>query len=161
MRRDSASARAQGVAHRVARGIDLTGTILLLLAVDFALRWGRLPRIAAVLGCPLSLTSADAPDCRTERLGPSPTATQIRHLRDLDRALRRLPGLDTCLRRSLVSGFYLRRMRPVLRIGVAKSVDAVTAHAWIEIDGAAVHPGDPGSYRVLRGLIPPPAQGAA
>lgn len=161
MRWDSISGRARRAPGRAARGAKFAGTIVLLIAVDLALRWGRLPRIAGLLGCPLALTGSAETEGRVDRRAAAPTVTEIRHLRDLDRALRWLTGLDTCLRRALVSGFYLRRMRPVLRIGVAKSGEVVTAHAWIEIDGAAVRAADPGGYRVLRRPPGPNGQVAA
>jgi len=40
----------------------------------------------------------------------------------------------TCLRRALTLGWFLRRRRPVLRLGMIEG-DATLAHAWIEVDG--------------------------
>lgn len=71
------------------------------------------------------------------------------------RVLGRRPFRATCLRRSLVLASLLRRHRPALRVGVAKSGGAVAAHAWLEIDGATLDP-EAAQYR---GLAPVRAAG--
>lgn len=47
----------------------------------------------------------------------------------------------TCLSRSLLLEALLRQAgyRPVLRIGVRREGSVVSAHAWIEVDGAVVN----------------------
>ena len=53
----------------------------------------------------------------------------------LEWVLRRWPFGDTCLRRGLVTGFFLRRRSPVLRLGLMR--DGVTSHAWVEAEGCS------------------------
>ena len=43
---------------------------------------------------------------------------------------------ETCLRRSLASGWFIRRRRPVLRLGMIDDGGSV-AHAWVEAQGRA------------------------
>ena len=51
--------------------------------------------------------------------------------------MRRWPfGTGVCLRRSLVIGRCVRRLRPTLRIGVARHGTGIGAHAWLEVPGA-------------------------
>jgi len=69
------------------------------------------------------------------------------------RLLGRRPFRATCLRRSLVLASLLRRQRPALRVGVAKSAGAVAAHAWLEIAGATLDP-EAAQYRGLAPVRP-------
>ena len=50
----------------------------------------------------------------------------------------------TCLRRSLLLLGLLRRrgLRPVLQLGVAGRSGPFQAHAWVELDGERLLPGD-------------------
>lgn len=51
------------------------------------------------------------------------------------------PGGDTCLRQCLLIGHRLRRLEPVLRIGVRRDPDGVfSAHSWLEIHGTTLDP---------------------
>lgn len=51
------------------------------------------------------------------------------------------PAGDTCLRRCLLIGHRLRRLQPVLRIGVRRDADgAFSAHSWLEFDGRTLDP---------------------
>jgi hypothetical protein len=43
---------------------------------------------------------------------------------------------ETCLRRSLASGWFIRRRRPVLRLGMIDDGGSI-AHAWVEAQGRA------------------------
>lgn len=53
----------------------------------------------------------------------------------------RWPAGDTCLRRSLLTGHRLRRLGPVLRIGVRRDEKgAFSAHSWLEIEGRTLDP---------------------
>lgn len=53
----------------------------------------------------------------------------------------RWPAGDTCLRRCLLIGHRLRRLGPVLRIGVKRGPNGELAvHAWLEIDGCTLDP---------------------
>ncbi len=71
---------------------------------------------------------------------------------DSARALARLAAIAgrhgpihvTCLRQSLLVYWLLRRrgLAPELRIGVRKQDAAVDAHAWVELEGHALGPGE-------------------
>lgn len=53
----------------------------------------------------------------------------------------RWPAGDTCLRQCLLIGHRLRRLGPVLRIGVRRDDKGVfSAHSWLEIDGRSLDP---------------------
>ena len=56
------------------------------------------------------------------------------------RVLRHWPFGDTCLRQALVCGWLLRRLGPVLQLGVAKVDGEVRAHAWLVVGGTVVDP---------------------
>ncbi len=72
--------------------------------------------------------------------------------RRVDRVVSVVHPKDGCLRRSLVLGHRLRERRPKLVIGVAKEDGALSAHAWLEIEGCPVpEPGGQGlSERFVR-----------
>jgi hypothetical protein len=59
----------------------------------------------------------------------------------VDLAARHLPWQPSCLPRSLVLWFLLRRqgVPAELRIGVQKSAQQLKAHAWIEVDRQVVN----------------------
>lgn len=57
------------------------------------------------------------------------------------------PVEATCLRQSLLVYGWLRRkgLQPVLQLGVADARGATfTAHAWVELEGERLRPGDAG-----------------
>jgi hypothetical protein len=132
----------------------LVRTALLLGLVEVGLRTVRLPRVARWAGVTLAATPSAAagtaptdPDVEPEplRLG----AHERGRIRDA-RAVLSVPGVDgTCLRQALVVGNALRARSPQLVLGVAKHAGAVSAHAWIEVQGWVVD-----DYRVHAG--PPP-----
>jgi hypothetical protein len=72
--------------------------------------------------------------------------------RRVDRVVSVVHPKDGCLRRSLVLGHRLRERSPQLVIGVAKEDGALSAHAWLEIEGCPVpEPGGQGlSERFVR-----------
>jgi hypothetical protein len=63
------------------------------------------------------------------------------HRRAVERASRYLPGHSTCLHRSLLLWWTLRRagLDCELRIGVQRNDGDLAAHAWIEHQGRAVN----------------------
>ncbi len=63
-----------------------------------------------------------------------------RVLRATDTVLGHWPFRDTCLRRSLVLGWRLRSLSPVLRLGVAEQDGAYQAHAWLVVAGRSIDP---------------------
>ncbi|MGH3997669.1 MAG: lasso peptide biosynthesis B2 protein [Pseudonocardiaceae bacterium] len=53
----------------------------------------------------------------------------------------RWPAGDTCLRRCLLIGHRLCRLRPVLRIGVKRDANGgFLVHSWLEFDGKTLDP---------------------
>lgn len=53
----------------------------------------------------------------------------------------RWPAGDTCLRQCLLIGHRLRRLGPVLRIGVKRDVNGeFSAHSWLEFGGSTLDP---------------------
>jgi hypothetical protein len=76
--------------------------------------------------------------------GPSPEianleAAQLSMIVEL--AARRRLVNATCLRRSLVLWYLLRRegIDSELRIGVRKEAEKIIGHAWVEIDGSVIN----------------------
>jgi transglutaminase superfamily protein len=72
---------------------------------------------------------------------PARTSQQARTVRMVDIAARHLPWQPSCLPRSLVLWFLLRRqgVPAELRIGVRKSDRQLEAHAWVEVDQRVVN----------------------
>jgi hypothetical protein len=112
----------------------LVAALVLTLIVEAGLRLMRLPRLAALLGVPLDLESR--PVASTYVL---PDRFQVR-LRAVRRVVRHWPFGDTCLRHALVAGALVRRLDPVLQIGVARSANEVRAHAWLLVNGVVIDP---------------------
>lgn len=109
---------------------------LLALVVEIGLRTLRLPRLSALLGVPLA-TSAPADPPAEPVIVPRWARRRLTATR---RALKYWPFGDSCLRVALVGGFLVRRLDPVLRIGVAKHEGEIKAHAWLEIGGLSLDP---------------------
>lgn len=122
------------------------------VVAEVGLRTTTLPRIARLLGVPLRLDGDDDVMPAATRLRLSPVA--LRRLRATRRVMRHWPLGDTCLRRALVSGQRLRRLDPVLRVGVAKIDGKIQAHAWLEIDGVALDPAGAALFQSLEPLRP-------
>ena len=109
--------------------------------VEVGLRLMTLSRLARILGVPLAAgeqASATAPQPPGDPAGlPSWARGRIRATR---RVLHRWPFGDTCLRQALVTGQRLRRLDPLLHVGVAKMDGEVRAHAWLVVSGVVVDP---------------------
>ena len=121
--------------------VDLVRTaaaLLLAVVVEVGLRTLRLPRLARLLGVPLE--AGPGPDVEPAELVIVPRWAR-RRLAATRRALRYSPFGDSCLRVALVGGFLVRRLDPVLRIGVAKHDGEIRAHAWLEIGGRSLDAG--------------------
>ena len=111
---------------------ELATAAIVLPLIEFHLRRATLPVTCRRMRVRLDL------DGVAPRSGPHPplpgwTRSRIRvaHL-----VTSHWPAGDTCLRRCLVTGYLLRRLDPVLRIGVGRDRSgAVAAHSWLEIDG--------------------------
>jgi hypothetical protein len=98
------------------------------------------------------MSARTAPTVSSDRPSPEAIAKAVQAASSV------LPGKSTCLGRSLATLALLRRHRfdAVLRLGVARDgAQDVVAHAWVEIDGAAVNerPHDFESIPDLESLI--------
>lgn len=131
---------------------NTVAALLLALLVEVGLRLTTLPRLARMMATPL--VQPDAQQLLALG-GPRPLPNWAKQrVRSTQRTLRHWPFGDTCLRQALVSGFLLRRLNPVLQVGVAKIDGEFRAHAWLIVNGAVVDPRfAASSYQALR--IPP------
>lgn len=119
------------------------------VAVEIGLHTLKLPRLARLMGTPLA-DDGGVP-ARVVDSFPMPPRLVVR-LRAVRRVMRHWPFGDTCLRLALVSGQRIRRLRPLLRVGVAKDADGVRAHAWLEVDGVSLDPEAPNEFAVIERL---------
>jgi hypothetical protein len=105
---------------------------------EVSLRTSTLPVTARRLRVPLDLGGAAAP---TDSATPVLPVTARRQVRAVRLVLGNWPFGSTCLRQSLVLGQRLRRLEPVLVVGVARGADAsLAAHAWLVIGGHSLDP---------------------
>lgn len=108
---------------------DYAKALCYSLTVEAGLRMLPLDRLAKHLGVATKLSGPrDSP----------PRASLSRAARAADAVLALWPANGRCLRRTLVLGAILRRHSPVLRIGVRRNADQLSAHAWLEIGGVPV-----------------------
>jgi Transglutaminase-like superfamily len=91
------------------------------------LRVWRVDRVAAAFG----LGFGDAEGRHDVEYAAS--RQEARWLRNAARVLRRWPWDRSCLRRSLIIGWILRRHDPELIIGTRVHNGEVAAHAWVRI----------------------------
>jgi hypothetical protein len=105
-----------------------------LSLVEVGLRVLSFSRLTKFLGVPFDTTESvsDEPELAL-KLRPR----ELGRLRMIERVVGRWPFCDgPCLRQALVTGRNLRRLRPVLRLGVAGDPSGVVeAHAWLEVCG--------------------------
>lgn len=115
---------------------DLFATVqavMVVAAVEAGLAGQPLAAVARWVGAEVVPgASVPAPELDDDLLSPR----ERRALRAAARVQSVWPWAPTCLRRALVTGHVLRRRRPALR--VAWTPGQAVAHAWIEVDGAAV-----------------------
>lgn len=117
--------------------------------------WEVLRALGPMVLIEISLRTTDLPTtCRRLRVGcdlgsAAPPAAQLtmlpRRARTAVRVSRavvaRWPAGDTCLRQCLLIGHRLRRLAPVLRIGVKRDGHgAFCAHSWLEFEGSTLDP---------------------
>jgi hypothetical protein len=127
--------------HRVRRWlnpIDLTYVAcvgVLLVAIEAGVRWWRVDRVADVLGVAFLDEGTSG---RTGQL--QLTHREGRWAKNADRVLRHWPIDATCLRRSLLAGWILRRRSPALILGLRQGDSGFEAHAWIRVDGIDLEP---------------------
>ena len=101
----------------------------LLLFIEIGLRTIHVERVARVLRVPFMQTQ----EVEHEGQSTALTESERRWTRNATRVIRRWPLDATCLRRSLLLGWILRRRQPQLIVGVRKRNDKVEAHAWIRL----------------------------
>jgi hypothetical protein len=134
--------------------VEAVGLVALAAAAEIAVRVVSLPALTRRLGITLENGGSEpVPATAGTRGSGLDPPTIERRAEAVDRLYRAWPRRNSCLRRAVVLGFYVRRARPVLRIGVAHDGDEVRAHAWIEVDGRVLGD-DSGDYAPLR----PPAR---
>lgn len=132
------SARVRPVARAVVlAGLDVIMTLraaVMLAFVELLLRVVSLTRLGRLLGCPVDLTPAGGD--RTPIEWSELSRSNRRRLRCAHRVAARWPFSDgPCLRRSLVGGHLVRRLRPTVRLGLIPTDGDVGAHSWLEIAG--------------------------
>ena len=112
--------------------LAVSGAIVRLVAARACLRFLSFERALCAFGITLNTTRA------SYRRNPSELSKLPDDLQHPTRlilsACRRYPGRASCLERALALGSLLRCKQPILMLGVAKSHDALTAHAWLRVD---------------------------
>jgi len=127
---------------------EVAATVAAATCVEAGLRALRLPALARMVGTPLAETTDDgpAPVLALDALPP-----YARHrLAVCVRVMKHWPFDEKCLRRSLVSGWRIRRLNPRLAIGVALVDGQVQAHAWLMVDGASLDPWGASAFKMLK-----------
>lgn len=121
--------------------------VVALCAVEIGLRVLNVQRTARLFRTPLAgpgvggeVTGSSGPGGQRVEYAPVPPGdpgqlrpSEQRVLRAIDWVAVRWLNPVTCLRWALITGFFLRRRRPVLRLGLM--ADGLTAHAWVEAEG--------------------------
>jgi hypothetical protein len=111
---------------------ELAVAVALLLVIELSLRRTALPATCRRLRVRLDLDGAAPVDGAVAVL-PRWALSRVWAAR---LAALHWPAGDTCLRRCLLLGHRLRRLDPVLRIGVRRDHSgAFEAHSWLEIGG--------------------------
>ena len=127
--------------HRFSQLPGLLAAFGVAVFVEIGLRLTTLSRLARILGVPLATgEQASAPAPQPAGNPAVLPAWARRRIRATMRMLRSWPFGDTCLRQALVGGQRLRRLNPLLYVGVAKLDGEVRAHAWLVVSGVVVDP---------------------
>lgn len=119
--------------RRVRFTFELVRAVYWLTRIELGLRRHTLPVMCRKLGIEVDLRSATPPAAEQVIL-PRRTRTAVLACAY---AVARWPFGNTCLRRCLVLGRRLRRLDPVLRIGVRRDEELVV-HSWLEIAGRSL-----------------------
>ncbi len=127
--------------HRVARlrpadALQSLVIAFLLVFIETGLRTIRVERVARLLRVKFMETEDTEHEGRSTLLSEN----ERRWTRNATRVVRRWPLDATCLRRSLLLGWILRRREPQLIVGVRKRNDKIEAHAWIRLAGVDLDP---------------------
>lgn len=129
------------------RAADVVATVATVAITEVGLRSVGVRRLADRAG--VRLGTGDAPVAPGD--GSALPVWAQRRLRTVDRVITRWPFGDTCLRRTFVGAVRLRRLDPVLVIGVRLADDAVEAHAWLRIAGVDLDPEAEGFHELSPG----------
>lgn len=125
----------RSIRRRLGYTCEVALVLAIGLAVELLVRRVSLPKLSARLGVRLATEGEPL----AQAAGVLPGWTQ-RRLRAVEVVFRFWPWGKNgdCLRRSLVTGYRLRTLEPVLRFGVRRANGTVLAHAWIEVRGVAL-----------------------
>lgn len=140
-------ARVRRIASKITPADVWTGSSTLALApvVEIGLRVAGVQRTARLLRVRLLFEAPAGPAAATRSEVPLDRAER-RRLRIAWRVLAVGPFDATCLRRSMIGAWHLRRRQPAVRIGVRKDTEGIKAHAWIEVGGVSLDPAAPGEF---------------
>lgn len=116
--------------------LRVTGAVARLVHLEAQLRCRQLPDVARRFGAPLALDERPPPpEFSDEHL----TMSQWNDLIAVQRACKRWPFGDTCLRRALAFAPTMVAQAPQLRVGVARLPGGeFGAHAWLEFQAFSV-----------------------
>jgi hypothetical protein len=123
--------------RHVVDAAQVAALAVVLLGIELGLRSTRVDRVASALR--VRFLSGGSLHDGAELVPVSDR--ERRWLRNAARLLRRWPLDATCLRRSLLTGWVLRRHEPQLVIGVRSEEGRIAAHAWIRLGGRDLDPG--------------------
>ena len=111
-----------------------------MVVIEFSLRTNDLPATCRRLRVRCDLDRLTHPHPPAAELAVLPRRTRPAVLASLA-VVSRWPAGDTCLRRCLLIGHRLRRLEPVLRIGVRRDANGeFSAHSWLEFGGNTLDP---------------------
>jgi len=133
--------------RRYGQCLRLVPVLVITIVVEIGLRSTTLPRLARLLGVRMSVNGEPVHGAAPPGLTVLSTHRIALYGRTIPRVLRRWPFGDTCLRRALILGFFIRRVDPVLVIGVRRDeTGKIAAHAWLVVAGTTL---DPSATRYL------------
>lgn len=116
---------------------EIVRALWTMVLIEVSLRTTDLPTTCRTLRLLLDLKSATPPALETVVLPRNAKAAMFA----AQAVISRWPAGDTCLRRCLLIGHRLRRLDPVLRIGVKRdAAGEFCAHSWLEFQGTALDP---------------------
>lgn len=127
---------------------DLVVAAVMARRIERALAGGGVQRAADLARTSVVMDGKAAP---VGRLDEAPITQREREKIETSwRLLKHGPFDETCLRRALVGGYFVRSVPAVLRIGVSKVEGTVSAHAWLEVGGVGLDPVGAGEYAMLQ-----------